>query len=360
MTDSIPPIGGGADEDVVRATASEDLGSIPVAPQSDPLAFADAVASYCRKWFQRAEKRKGVTAFVSDTRSHWDDEERVYAFQKSYGEQLDGCIHRGDPSLTRVLRTADHGSTIAGLANAIVSGGLGMAPTVLVDLEEGELTVYPAGLEAEETAQTLLVGATESVIGGATVREFLDRFHHICTRVPTPGIQLWANAAHGVPVQRIEEVLGNYLVLSARWSFEDVYIRPELVTEEGRADVLIGPAKAAVGEPCLLELKVLRDRAFHADWKKARRYTPKEHEDWLAKGVDQAETYRGVTEADVAFLCCYDMRDDDGDEILDCVRDTAKEKDIILLRYYVTRSHEDSRRRRPGSAYSKLKDSRRN
>jgi hypothetical protein len=108
----------------------------------------------------------------------------------------------------------------------------------------------------------------------------------------------------------------------------------------------------------VLESKVLRSRGFHREWEKARGYSNKQNEDWLADGVDQVYSYRSEMNAVGAFLCCYDKRDHDDDTILSCVKEAAEEKGVVVRRYYVTRSHHAMRRGTPDSAWSRLAESR--
>lgn len=347
----------GADAAEIQRTARHDLCDLPVSDRTDTDEFFFSVLRYMQQWYRSgsASPVKGVAAFVFVPHPRLAAEaierpvEQVRFFDSAYDRELDGFVHVSGAGIDNVRRVATGAHTVEAAADELAQLALNHYPAVLVDLQSKRTWLCPEGCEHEELCRSFVIKAPEDTLDLNSVDRFLYDFHEVYLNPnQDQGIVVWANRARGVPAKNVEKLIQKQLFLLARIVFRDFCATlPEIPTPAGRIDVLVRPQ---TGGGALLELKVLRDR-YDTDGGKARSCSPKENETSVIEGIDQANDYRSEVHAELAFLCCYDMRDADSDAIDRVAAPLALKRNVELRRYFLARDAKMLRRRRDGSAY---------
>jgi hypothetical protein len=91
--------------------------------------------------------------------------------------------------------------------------------------------------------------------------------------------------------------------------------------------------------PCVIEVKVLRDRSKRMVDKAPRKVSGDTNIAWAKKGLVQADLYRKDKSAPMAYLCSFDARDEDSD--LPEVEKLSKALKVPHRRYFMYRSSGD-------------------
>jgi len=117
-------------------------------------------------------------------------------------------------------------------------------------------------------------------------------------------------------------------------------INVEDLQPHGRIDIKIaGRAMSQDLGPCAMECKVLRSREALGDG--SRSVSAEKMISHASDGVHQATEYRQDIGGKLAYLCCFDARNEDADQFE--VQKLAHEYDVTLRRYYMYSSPKDHR-----------------
>jgi hypothetical protein len=343
------------DHERIKGLLQEGLASLPIGDASGQIRSLLPVLIYLRDWCKRNrqhnEAASGHCVFVlADYPRQLGAElgyERVRLFSLDYSHEIIGRVHLSGTDLTEVMRSTDVGNTANDLATYLSKNGLSEVPAVVFNLDNRTAMLYPAGVDQEEV---FLAYSLVEALSGPTISDidqFLAEFHETSLRVPNFGVKIWARSDRHVPVDATEKTIQEYILIPIRLLYSSrCMIIYELKLPTGRADIAILPKANEIGEGIILELKVLRSfGAGGATCSEATNISA------LVKGLDQAVTYREETGAAHAFLCCFDLRVTNDDSVLDSVRALAKERSVLLRRFYCYNSAEACRQARENSAY---------
>jgi hypothetical protein len=239
------------------------------------------------------------------------------------------------------------------LAGELNGHGLSTRPAVFILPNQRKVIVCPNGFaNADETFELDIPVGVEDEVSEQTVVELLERFWIACVRTPRRYKKLWDVPSKYVPVSDTEKQIQYQLAPVAKMRFyHGFHVEMELDTDEGRVDILVqavpgGPARGS----CVLELKVLRSK-YPSKSGNPRACPPKENDEAVVKGIGQAEGYRNTRQLELAFLVCYDFRQDAKQEYLEKFRPVADPRDVKILWYPAYPDVETARRNRPDSAY---------
>lgn len=223
----------------------------------------------------------------------------------------------------------------------------GNVPAVIYDPrpDPAQIRYYPVGLKDADTCEVFDIPTTEFV----DLQGILEVVNRVCDKqLITPDAQsqvgkLWANADRHWVASDAELTIQMYLVTALWAALPTCIVRFEQPQATGRLDIEI--EEPSYGQPglvirnALLELKVLRSLGSTG-----RRYTDADVRDWVAKGVDQAYSYRKERETRKSALCCFDMRKSHSDvSAFDEVAEKATRLDVVIRRWCLFASAETYR-----------------
>lgn len=221
--------------------------------------------------------------------------------------------------------------------------GGGERPCIVVDPYKPELAmVYADGVSRPEAGET--VDLSDMTVNAASIDEALDGLYSLI-RSPDQSTErpLWHVARKWQPVKEAEKAVQHEVTraLAGRFGrFLDV--RSEQPSSIGRTDLeLIQFRGLPFGQNirhALIELKVLR--SFGSTGKEVSDRLIRRH---ISQGVRQASSYGDASNSKIRMLCCYDMRKADNSETLKDFEQPAKERNVLLRRYFLHNSSETLR-----------------
>ena len=223
---------------------------------------------------------------------------------------------------------------------------LGSLPTVIYDPRPVSqwLRWYPEGLSMPDNVE---VKSIDAEVSPSEVFEVIEQLHQECFVTPDglpPGTHLWRNSAKQWPRKDAEAMMQSQLKAGLVVKFPFCKIRHEQPNKAGRTDLEIEkPDRSrfnSFAHHALLELKILRSY-----WSTGSPVSNKETTDWIREGVRQAVAYRREIGGHWSALCCFDMRKNDkgDDDTFDHVRESARELDVVLWRWFLFASSDDYR-----------------
>lgn len=347
--------GGGADDDVIRHTAADDLGVIPAGNADEAVAFITRVIDYAKS--RITAKAAPLTApavfiFVKypsrTARKHGMN--RIRAFYVNPIWAVEGALHVANAALGEVFELTQACTDPRSAFDKVVSLGLHECPTVILLPDPNAIILCPYGVESEDACTHIPLRSEPVTVQAVDL--FLSRFHESWLETPHHHTKIWHDKDTFVPLDRTEKRIQDLLFPYARASFGDTHnVREEDDTKSGRSDITITPkAPTMAGGSCVLELKVLRAKRYHEQPTKAKNCPPAVNAQAVSGGITQALNYRRDLAVNLAFLCCYDMRRKHNDDaIIRRFDKDAKVADVRLRRYFLFNSAEAYRDAQPGA-----------
>lgn len=362
------PIGGGAIDAIVKRTAEQDVGSLPltsVGGGNSALGFVNEVLTYLRGWIQthssRDRSQDPTTLFLSCERPRFDADilgaQPVELFKIDRSLPLGGLI-LATARLHSVAQVKPVNATTISLQqlHALVAQlGAGDRPAVFFFPNDLRIVVCRDGLNGEEA----FIEYSISEIGVASISEesvdrLLSDYHRFWLSTPSCPVRLWHDRTGFVPIEDAEIEIERWLVPLARLKFNESIIVKELALLSGRADVALLPRPgAATAGSAVIELKVLRSKHFAKDAAQANDYPAAENISGIKDGIDQAASYRDEVHAQLALLACYDLRKDTVAETVTGLQSTADTRSVGLRHYPVFNSARAMRRASPSAVSSR-------
>lgn len=358
LAPSTGPIGGGAVDELVRLAAQADVGKLPVASASDPTAFVTEVVKFARARARRGPALSAPVVFVFSAYPASEAArlgfQRALGFKTHFERDVSGVVVVSAASLGEAFVSLPTCTDIASAFATLAELGLGRLPTVIVE-PGGDLVECRRGALADGECVRYPIRTLPVTV--ESIDEMLNRFYRHWIERPTDASPIWHDKERFVPCDRAERVIQGLLVPYATSVFEETHIvRPEDNVRSGRSDVVVQPYNAEVaGGSALLEMKVLRARHFDVDARAASRCSDSENAKAVAKGITQAVNYRRDHQCDHAFVCAYDLRDADDDDVIARHRPQAIARNVHLRRYFAYNSSDAFRRAQPGAAQAVLR-----
>jgi hypothetical protein len=348
---------------------------LPIADRTELEEFFTSVLTYVQDWYSHAssdDKIGGAVAFVLSRRPRTEvpavipEVETIHFFDSKKDRPLAGKVYFAAAGVRDTRCWSSPGEDVEGITKSLLSVGFGNHPAVLIDLSTRQARLCRNGVDEEQSTFKYQIPQSTTDLGVESIDDFLDGFHEAFLNPnDDQSLDLWASSDHGVPLDNIEKRIQIQLLMAARLLFRTLCVSiPELPTKAGRIDIAIQPHNAPVECGVLLELKALRSKASikdaaqatTADFKKASKYSDRKNEEWVVDGIDQVFRYRIELKAAHAFLCCYDLRLDNGPALVDRCRSLAESRKVELRHYPVFRGAKQWRRSQPGSAYEEWKN----
>jgi hypothetical protein len=345
-------VGGGSDAAAIELTAEAEASSLPSVPATSEIAPLDPALDLLVRWFRanadalspltlvfprapRAvlEHLQGVRhrAFKPDAH-HLLRAGRVFVCSRSLGEAVEN--------------DADF-SSASDVFTGLEALGLAQEPTIIVIPAQGSAYWYPSGMSTPDEHRTLpLSVAGTAVVSESVIDSFLDLHYNQHLKTPMAGTKVWEDASLYVPVLQAEKAVQYDLWIAAKTAFAASHrVRLEDPTPAGRTDVLITnrPDVSEARGAALLELKVLRSMHHHVDPRRAKAFPESENRAGIEKGLSQAHSYGNEQGCDLTFLCLFDMRKDNSDEIVAPFRPNALSLGVLLRRYFLFASSDAAR-----------------
>lgn len=347
--------------DDLAETLREVFAQLPVAPGISTLAFLAEALVFVRAWIEHHHLRgtagaaPGALLYSEELRPDGEKRafERLSYFRADVRHPMAGCITLCSSSLADAYQAPTQAETIAQLANELRVHELQKRPTIIVIPNDKKVLVCPHGIDDPEESYELEIpiGASDEV-SVESVTELLERFYVAYVRTPRRYKKLWKTPRKYVPMHDVEKEIQHQLVPVTRMRFfEGFRVDMEIDTDEGRVDIVVEAVSGSNSSgSCILELKVLRSK-YPSRTGQPTKCPPKDNRAALVKGIDQADSYRTARGYQLAFLVCYDFREDSDPAFLDPYRTIAKTRDVEIEWFPVFPDAETARKKRPNSAY---------
>jgi hypothetical protein len=270
---------------------------------------------------------------------------RGFRFDKQH--DIDGAVYVAGSALNDVYELRAAGRDLNAVFERLISVGLGVRPTVVILGGGHEAVLCPNGVENEQTSARIPLRSV--TVSRASVDSLLNEFYENWLQTPQDFAPVWHSARRRVPVENTEKVIEGLLFPFARATFRTTHVvRREDEMLSGRADISILPRPDRIASgSCVVELKVLRSRRYHLDPGKAATCPAAVNEQAIVDGLNQGLSYRQDLSCELAFLCCYDMRSENSDTILQQYATEASTKKVDLRRYYLYGSSKEYRGSKP-------------
>jgi hypothetical protein len=344
--------------DAVRSRMNQEAVSIvrqapattspgPSDPETDDLAFENELHRYVADWLDSHEDTRDQAKpyAIVLSRSITDDQmiltngglvgRRYDAFKHVRGNEITGCI---------ILATMNFEQAIVVQIASVVDAqslfdavlGCGCHDRIYGVLEPGQKNLIVRRPNGSTRSTVVPPSNQHSPWTFDRLETELDRLHAAFTRAPQGVVMPWVNAGLGLTVDRLELRISKALAFALDVNFPRGSVLAEPESSSGRIDVFLTPGVLAIGAAGVIEVKVLR--GFKASKGKRTKVAAKFNNWWAIKGIKQADIYRQDYSAGVAYLCCFDARDDDAD--LPEVEKAAKARGVRSKRYFMYRSGE--------------------
>jgi hypothetical protein len=378
MTSSPHQAAPGGDTDIPGVIAAEfdrayreGRCDVPIGDRPELEAFFTSVLEYMQDWYAHrpsGEEVAGVVAFVFSRRPRKEipqavsEVERIHFFGSDFDRALSGNVFLAAAGIQDARRWSTGKRRVDEMAAHLLTIECGDRPAVLVDLATRQARLCRNGVDEEQSCFEYRIPHPSADLGVQGVDTFLDGFYEAFLNPnKDQAFPIWASSGHGVPLDHPEKRVQLQMLMAARLSFRGLCVcKPEVPTIAGRIDILIQPHDTPVESGVLLELKALRSKASIKNpesataeqFRKARGYSDRKNEEEVVDGIDQANTYRPMVRAALAFLCCYDLRTNNTTALVDKLRPLAQSRKVELRHYPVFRDAKHWRRSQPGSAHA--------
>jgi hypothetical protein len=346
---------GSADVSAMVSVAHDNLGVDPeIDVPSDRIAvqaIAKAISARIRNDAFSSDGKILSAFFISD-RSR-AEAERLSAQRVPIVDNgsvvFAGSLWIAGPAFRGAYRHSFAHASTSEIFEEIEDLGLGQSPMFLFDPNATDLEVryYPHGISDADMVQVLLIGQHEFSIDA--LDRVLQRFYETSIRTPDAKIGPegpWSDPKKYVPRPETEAFLQNWIKIAINVGFQAPYTCEfEKPGTEGRCDLML-VSKHPTQENtqihhAVMELKILRSRTSGN-----RSVSETVRRDAVEKGLKQAIAYKNEQNAELAMLCCFDMRTVahcDKDECFKPIAAPAKKAGIELRRYRMYGSSDDYR-----------------
>ncbi|WP_127520024.1 hypothetical protein [Mesorhizobium sp. Z1-4] len=353
---------GSADVDEMVSVAHENLGVDPeIDVPSDRIAIqaiAKAVSARIRNDAFSSD-RKVLSAFLISDRSR-ADAEQLSAQREPIVDNgsiaFSGSLWIAGPAFRRAYRHSFSHANTSEIFEEIEDLGLGNSRIFLFDpnATDFEIRYYPYGISDADTVQIFLIWQHEFSI--EALDRVLQRFYETSIRTPDAKIGPegpWSNPAKYVPRPETEAFLQNWMKIAINVGFQAPYsCEFEKPGTEGRCDLMLVSKHPTLENTqihhAVMELKVLRSRTSGDN-----PVSETVRREAVEKGLKQAIAYKNEQNAELAMLCCFDMRTVahcDNDGCLEPIAAPAKTAGIELRRYRMYGSSDDHRNETYGAS----------
>lgn len=355
---------GGADISKMMSVAHDNLGVDPeIDVPSDWIAIqaiAKAVSARIRNGDFESDVKQ-LSAFLISTRAR-DDAEQLSAQKEPIVDNgaimFAGSLWIAGPAFRSAYKRSFEGTTTPEIFVELEKLGLGQSPIFLFDpnASDCELRFYAKGVAEADIVQRFLILQHEFSI--EALDRVLQRFYE--TSLITPDAQIgpvtsWSDARGYVPIPQTEAFLQNSLKIALNVGFQHPYTCEfEKPGTEGRCDLMLVSChptqKNTYVHHAVMELKVLRSLTSGKN-----PVSTASRKDAIEKGLKQAMAYKSQNGANVAMLCCFDMRTVahcDHDNCFAPITVPANTAGINLRRYRLYGSSDDLRTEKYGASKS--------
>lgn len=327
--------------DALRA----DLAEVPGMPTSNEgleAEFFAHVYQYARSWLKErdgpVEGEKPALFVLS--RAIQQDVERLTTKPRPYFAVLPdaGCggqVLIATPDFSQVVQLEDTTiESVEAAAVALEDVGFQGCAHVVFRPDRGELILVAGGISGAPRRVPITL-APPIRLTQLELEKQIWEFHTDFTQTPSSYLHCWrGKASDRVPIEELERQISGMLAFWLVTIVGREHVSMEHYTTHGRVDVAVFSAAMAPGlGPSAIELKVLRSRQWRSTAKGWDAVTDDKMLEHAKDGVQQAVDYRAKLKGNIAYLCCFDARLIDEDQIE--VVQLAANKKVELRRYYM-------------------------
>lgn len=334
-----------ADLDVaaLASLSSTGLAGIPHLPASNEgleAEFFARVYDYTRRWLLDKDghlPNAKPSVFVL-SRAIQQDITRLNAtiiYYMNSRAEADVCGHvfiaNEDFSIVAQLPDLDCGE-LEHIVTALQGADLHELPHAVFRPDRGELILCGRGILGQNSPVPVILDPHKQ-LSPLDLERHIWEFHRMYTQTPSGHLLPWKGAANNrITIESLELRISNMLTVHLRRLVGLDNVHMEDQTPHGRIDIsIVGAAMAPGVGGCALELKVLRSRrSAGGHWVNIK---PEDMLEYAKQGVEQAVQYRQDIGADMAYLCCFDARLVDEDQLE--VINFGKSKNVEVRRYFM-------------------------
>jgi hypothetical protein len=317
----------------------------PSDPESDDLAFENELHRYVADWLdnhaETINESKPYAVVLS--RSITEDQimladagfvgKKYDVFRHQRGNEIRSCVifttMNFEQAIVVKIDTIDDAQS---LFDAI--SNCGCIDRICGVLEPGQRNLIVRHTNGSSRSTVVPPSNQHSPWSLDRLEAELAVLHAAFTRTPSGVVMPWVKAVEGLTVDRLELRISKALAYALDVNFARGSVLAEASSPSGRIDVFLTPGVLVTGGAGIIEVKVLR--GYKSSNGRKIKVSAKFNDWWAIKGVKQADIYRGDYSASVAYLCCFDARDDDAD--LPEVEKFAESRGVRSRRYFMYRS----------------------
>lgn len=335
----------------LRATISQKMAQLSSRPSDSPEGFLEAMFVWVSEWMSRhvAQSFVGFKPFAfvfHEADVSFDDQSawlKTTLFRESYSTDIGGRLYLTTSSMLTVYESAAQHLTLEDLAQAYAKFSFNALPSLVVDPAHNHVHYCPGGVENGRITLSLSGGQQLTPVTIQNVDKALVDFHQDQTQYPEGCVHCFDDRKQRVLRRDAEAMIRDALFLQLRRdTFKTQYVTREEQLPVGRTDISIwelsntNTPRAA----CVLELKVLRSRGTTRTLGgKPRPYDDKAMRLHSYLGLSQARKYKKAMSAELAYLVCFDGRDNDTPQT--DVENLCQQHGVLPRRFYMHTSTRD-------------------
>jgi hypothetical protein len=355
MSDDEDDLGGGVDLTLLDKIVNDNAGFLPTGDSADPSSILKPLSGFLSDSIERFGKIADC-AFVFAT-----DPERDFGLlpggrRHSHLIRLKGRTYSPSGRLHMIATGGNRGASSPGgededeLVKFLKAKGLSGRPLARYIGNEHVILWYPNGIGQPSLAVEVPVGDAGTADLPA-IEKALGIFYDKRCRVPDKAIPFWHDAPKRVPRRFAEKDIQKSLLQTLESVLYKCRVEREPRLRDSEVDFAIYAKHAGrQAALCVIEVKVLREKRWHADAKLAKGCPPSVNRNNLLDGVEQAAFARNELIAPLAVLAAYDMRAKDDPAIMSTVAVTSKANNVECRRYFLYNSKKAYRKANPARA----------
>jgi len=178
---------------------------------------------------------------------------------------------------------------------------------------------------------------TDGILEGSNLIDRLNEFDSEWINAQMGINKLWSHSSSYVPCLNTEKEIQTHLHCWLQASDARSVAISEVPNSAGRADLWIRYRSDEAQNSAIIELKVLREKHHHVDYKSAKNVSMEANKKAAKSAVSQANAYRTKLGTSRALACIFDMRKPPCDaQIINEAEAIATQKNVTLRSTQVT------------------------
>lgn len=225
-----------------------------------------------------------------------------------------------------------NGRNIAELITWAEENGADFEFTLAAEAGRNGTLVFPEGLAHDDKSYQIDHVILDKLL---TAKDISSGLNNFCTKILNAAdikSDIWKNRSGWIPVTLAEKRIQDLLMIFFRGLFisPSTIVLQEITNPDGRCDVSIkskhfqAATNSSLTREFILELKALKSFT-----EKNEGIASQTHEAAIDKGLQQAQDYKETFQAEVVFLCVFDLRKAATSDLKDRMLKDCSVKEIV-------------------------------